>query len=363
MTSPEIPYSFTEQGHLPVQRIVLDPSGAQDYQKAEHLDIPATAFAPDPIDPSERLLIRFSQPSGFKDLSYYASSGNEDGKLVGLHTLAWGGTLDNGVSSNEAYRVASALPDHDHVFLSMPGHGQDAHSSRWPMNVRLQMLREGSFRGTGEYLSRFFYGSSDISPGRETKAVDVFGNSTGARSALHISEHLNVPIRNLVLYDPPGSRELGYRGLVRNFMGSESSHGRQYTEESLDVQHVGLMRQAPNRKSFSSIWQFARRDLLAAWDLYGGELRAMGKGTLEADFKRADLSNVGRVVLLSPAFSCLNNLDDISKVLISAQATHPNTTFEHYIFPGTHTAPRMASTFLAELYKLAIHPNARQIKT
>lgn len=362
MTSPEIPYSFTEQGYLPVQRIVLDPSGAPEYQKVEHLGIPSGAFAPSPIAPEQRGLVECDQFSGFRHLGSYMSAGSKEGSLVGLHTLAWGGTLDNKVSSNEAYRITQALPEHDHLFLSMPGHGQDAHSSRWPISVRAQMLREGSFQKAGKYLSRFFQ-HEDVSLGRETEMVDVFGNSTGARSALHIPENLHVPVRNLVLYDPPGSRQLGYRGLVRNFMGSESSHGRQYTEESLDVQHVGLMRQAPNRKSFSSIWQFARRDLLAAWDLYGGELRAMGKGTLEADFKRADLSNVGRVVLLSPAFSCLNNLDDISKVLISAQATHPNTTFEHYIFPGTHTAPRMASTFLAELYRLAIHPNASQIKT
>ena len=342
-----VPYSFEDPGYMPVKRHVLSHDGSWVVIE-QALQIPAAAFSPEPLsEKPETFTFEKQMDSRFGTLATQSIVRNSD-KLA-IHALAWGGTTENQVTAHETYRIAQALPDHTLTSLAMPGHGISNRSSRWPAAVRRQMLLSGSFSGAGEHLASLLNTHSAL---RTAQSVDVLGTSTGARSAISLASSLHKKVDNLVLFDPPGASKVSTKAFRYRFSVVEKAHGDAYTAASKDTQHVETMRQAPRRASLPYIKAFARRDPLAAYDFYQGEVAAMARQSLGRDLSQ--IRNVGRVVILSPEQSALNDIEDMSDTLSRAQRRHPNVVFEHYMFPGTHTITRMASTVLAELFKTAL---------
>ena len=343
-----VPYSFANQGYLPIQRHILAPDGAWTAIE-QTLHIPAAAFNPAPLPET---LAPFTSAK-LTDSRYGSLASHsivrDTNKLV-IHAQAWGGTIENQVTRHEAHRIAQALPDHTITSLTMPGHGTEKPSSRRPMAVRMQMLKTGSFTKAGQHLASLMHAHPFV---KTAETIDVLGTSTGARSAISLAAHLGKKVGNLILFDPPGSSDLGVKTFKQRFRITEKQHGDQYRANSLDAQHVHVMDNAPSRTSLPYIKAFVRRDPLAAYDFYHGEVAAMARPHLGRDLR--NLRNVGRVVVLSPEHSALNDIHDMRDTVAMAQNRNPHTTFEHYIFPGTHTITRMASTVLAEFFKAALH--------
>jgi pimeloyl-ACP methyl ester carboxylesterase len=346
-TSPA--YTFREGMRL--QRVNFSTQEQDDWSL-----LPPQLFDPAPIDMADHAFTTMHHIGAVPGYVRSQSIGGRSGGKVALHLLPWAGSIDNDVTRHEAVRIYEALPDHRHVFISAPGHGlpEQTHSKHWPLGVRASFLKSGSFLAAGSYIGSHLRGSRIL---KDVRSVDIFGHSTGGRAAVSLAGQLGHHVENVVLFDPPGAQRLGYSGLLRSFLKHEGTHGRKYTEASPDQQHVAVMQQAKSRKDLGALKAFAKQDFWGAVDTYGSELRALGKGTLEHDLRTASLSYVGRLAIISPVHSELNDSQAMADVLEATQTLHPSVVVEQFVTPGTHTVTRYASTVLASLYQAAYNAN------
>ena len=215
----------------------------------------------------------------------------------------------------------------------------------------------GSFIRAGQYLGDILRTTPDV---EQARPIDILGTSTGGRSAIGLASSLGKYVRNLIIFDAPGSRKMSYKNFQHQFGVQEAQHGARYVSGSHDEQFQAIMRAAPSRASIDYMRRFARRDPIAAYDFYVSEIFGMSRGKLLNDLLQSDLSLVRRVVFLSPDRSELNNPEDVAGALKQAQAEHPHTVFEHYLLNGTHVMPRATSTMMSWLTKAAIAPEVFQ---
>jgi len=338
-------YSFRDG--LTIDRTVYQ---TPDSIVSESLHLEEEVFRPEPLEPDQKPLFDTFY-AGHRQLSARTTL-RRSGKLA-IQALAWGGTAENPATAHETQRFDEVFSDYDTLHLTMPGHGQQHPSSRWPADVRLQMHTSGSFLRAGRHLATFLRNSDQVF---DADTIDVIGVSTGGRSSIGLASELGRQVSNLVIFDAPGSEKMSYGQFKECFTVVENQYGRRYSGVSEDVQYQDIMSALPSRASREYLQDFARRDVRAAYDFYISEVYGMAKGSLERDMLRAPLENVGRVVFISPTESALNKPGAVDDILRNAKLQHPTTQFEQYVFTGTHLMPRTSSAALAWLTKAAITP-------
>ena len=321
-----------------------------DSTANESLYLDGDLFDPNPLQPDQNPTFETFYV-GRQRLSARTAT-RASGKLA-IQTLAWGGTAENSVTAHETQRFDKIFDDYDTLHITMPGHGKQHPSSRWPASVRAQLHTSGSFLKAGGHLARFLQESEQVF---NADTIDVVGVSTGGRSAIGLASELGRTVSSLVLFDAPGSTKMSYGQFREQFTAAESRHGKRYSAASSDTQYQDIMSGAPSRASTAYLKEFAQRDVRAAYDFYVSEVYGMAQGSLERDLLRASLENVGRVVFISPNESALNDPRLVNEALRNAKLQHPTTTFEQYTVNGTHVLPRSASTTLGWLVKAALEP-------
>lgn len=338
-------YSFREG--LIIDRAVIQ---TPDSIAREDLLLDNILFDPEPLQTDENPVFETFYSSR-RQLTARTITRASD-KLA-VHVQAWGGTAENPVTAHEAQRFDEVFDEYDTLHLTMPGHGQQHPSSRWPIGVRMQLHTSGSFLRAGGHLATFLRESDQIF---NADTIDIVGTSTGGRSAIGLAAELGRTVSNLVLFDAPGSEKLSYTEFKERFTAIEGHYGSKYQAASMDSQYQDIMSSAPRRATMTYLKAFARRDVRAAYDFYISEIYGMAKGALERDLLRAPLENVARIVFISPDESALNDPHLVNEALRNAKLHHPSTAFEHYTVNGTHVMPRGASTTLAWLSRAALRP-------
>jgi len=251
---------------------------------------------------------------------YLLESEQKNGELL-IVFPGWGGNIEVPIARLEATYLAKERPDTDILFVNNPGSGL---SSALDSKMSREIAQTGSFNVQGKLYAKAL--KDEIA---DYDSIDIYGNSYGGRTSISTTAHLDKSVENLIVSDPPGSRKLGFLGLVKRFVIDESTQVGKYLDSSPDDYAVNLQRD--NDKKI--LLNLRNAGPKASWQQLIDQVVAMEKDTLEADLEFAldKIKPNGNMVFYSPEFSQLNRPQDVLNMLnaLSDTAAKYNVNLIH----------------------------------
>ena len=255
-------------------------------------------------------------------------------------TMGWGGDLDNPIAQRELQYHAAHNPESDIAVVNNPGHGE---SSPLPRSLSGELARTGSFIAQGELTAETLLPLTS-----DYDTVSIAGHSYGGRQAIGLAAALDSPIRQLRLFDAPGSRDLGLRGLAKGFMQLEGGHASQYNKQAPDEQSAEIQRLGDST-AMSDIMTLAKNGGL--FQQFIDQTRAMSKPSLEKDLLLAAPNVRESIAFTSPDKSELNYPQDVSDIMQRVSYATSAAVIHDVIRRHTHSLTNSNPNMLAYLQR------------
>lgn len=268
-----------------------------------------------------------------------------------LFGMAWGADFEHPIGEASIACVAKQMPDSRIVSWNAFGQGSRNPSSRIDRAAIKYARQTGSFDEVGrEYAKRL---------GRlvnKNEHIDLFGASEGARIVLAMARYFARPVRNVTLFDAPGT--LGdevsfYDYAVRRFMTDEGKHSDTYAGFSQDNQMKKFLTEED--KDPKMIARKFTRHLFrgVALDHYYRTVQAMRQNGLEADLRLAAPFISGKLGFLLPVYTRVNDADRVRESLDASRDDFAGTELALWSIDGTHAIMNAGNMVQAALLAYA----------
>lgn len=218
----------------------------------------------------------------------------------------WGADFEHPLSERDLIAYGATDPTMNFLFYNAPGVGG---SSPLPGHLSKDLARTGIYKDVGTYLTTAMHG-----PLRDYAHVDLVGESQGARHALGIaaSESIRIPIRDVRLLDPVGSKEQSLLRLAYSFAIVEGGRGGRYSASSTDEESRRIQKDLDSPEHFAEkISGLLRSGVLDTLR----QIRALCHGTVGEDL-RAALPQISRFLQVNtPELSALTSPKTMPTIL------------------------------------------------
>lgn len=285
-----------------------------------------------------------SRAIGGRALEYATYGDGEDLQVI---FFGWGGNLQSPVAVREIQGMAAAMsPNEKLLVVNNPGVGR---TDVLPAAMSREVARSGSFLPYGEFVAQSLAEVMD-----DHASTSLRGHSYGARVAISMAAGVrgltNTNIDSMVLTDPPGSRPLGFMGIVKGFMQLEGGHTAQYQAHTIDptTAHLQQYNDAPAR-ALPSMLQLAKNGGL--WQQMIRDPLAMSREGLLGDLKVAAPAVTERLIINTPDLSELSDPAAVVDILgIVSQLTDAEVQ-QRIIREHTHSVMGAHPSILAWVYR------------
>lgn len=262
------------------------------------------------------------------------NKGNDSLTIV---SPGWGGSFRNPLSVREMAALVMRNPDTTFLALHNPGNDN---SSRLPKAMSREMARTGIFLPAGRYL----LDALQRAPLQDHRTLDLIGHFQGARYAIGMAAAgASIPIHELRVSDPVGSKEKRFLKFVKTFMTVEGAHSAKYVQASRDAVSQTLQQKGDStlgllRKMGGIIVGGGFFDMLRQID-------ALRRAGLESDLLAAVSTVRERILVTSPELSALTDPDAVEEILkkASAQASNQSLLIQQRLVRGRSHAYHAAN--------------------
>jgi pimeloyl-ACP methyl ester carboxylesterase len=223
-----------------------------------------------------------------------------------VYAMSWGADVEHPIGQNVARSMSATFPHHRIIIWNSLGFGTKNRSSNPKLATSIRLYRSGSLTELGAVYATHLkkhLGDAEV--------IDILGVSEGARVALGVASSGIIDVRNLVLIDPPGTLGVGLNEYAKRFM-SESEHSKRYLASKADDNFTEV-------KKFDNPYNRALyffKDICRGmfFHHYIASPKALSKRSLPADLATATAKIKGKISIVSPIYSKINDPDTMQNL-------------------------------------------------